>query len=590
MSVFTRFISASLCLCLTGPFTFAQTAAVPDITDRIRAEEKDHSQIMHTMHYLADVYGPRLTGSPNHKAAAEWALKQMTEWGFQNAHLEPWDFGHPGWANVRASGYVLSPIHDRLDFRVLAWTPSTNGTLTAQAVQLVPPEKPNKEQLASYLDSMKNKVKGKVVLVGKGEPVAVVIDVPPRRLEDKQVAERFDPKNPNAGQFGPRNAAQQQNQDPPGTLKPNEINQQIDEFLLANGAVVRANDAHMTNGHIRAFNNRTFDTTKVVPTVVLRNEDFGRITRILGDGTPVQLEFAIQNQTFPEGKTSYNTIAEIPGTDKKDEIVMLGGHLDSWHSATGATDNAIGCAVMMEAARILKSLGVQPRRTIRVALWSGEEQGLLGSQAYVKEHFGTFEEPKPEFAKLDAYLNVDSGTGRVRGLSVFGPATDGDIVRAAVAPLSDLGVFGAITSNSRRVGGTDSTSFSHAGLPGIGMGQDPIEYFSDTWHTNLDTYERIIPEDAQKAAMVAAATIYQLAMRDEMLPRFTKADMPPMPEPETPGATPATPVRTAGAPAQSGTPAQTGSPSTTPGKPNAEPAKPGTAPAQPGTTGPAPRK
>src|SRR6185503_11951832 len=162
---------------------------------------------------------------------------------------------------------------------------------------------------------------------------------------------------------------------------------------------------------IRAFNNRSFDTSKVVPTVVMRNEDYGRIARILADGTPVELEFNIVNKVYPEGRTTYNAIAEIPGGDKKDEVVMLGGHLDSWQSATGATDNAIGCAVMMEAARILKALGVQPRRTIRVALWSGEEQGILGSQAYVKEHFGSFENPKPEFAKLDAYLNIDSGTG-----------------------------------------------------------------------------------------------------------------------------------------------------------------------------------
>jgi Zn-dependent M28 family amino/carboxypeptidase len=224
---------------------------------------------------------------------------------------------------------------------------------------------------------------------------------------------------------------------------------------------------------------------------------------------------------------------------------MLGGHLDSWHSATGATDNAIGCAVMMEAARILKSLGVKPRRTIRVALWSGEEEGLLGSQAYVKEHFGSAEEPKPEFAKFNGYFNVDSGTGRVRGAGIFGPPEDADILRKILAPFSDLGVMGAIATKSRRAGGTDSTSFSQAGLPGIGLGQDPIEYFTDTWHTNIDTYERIIEDDAKKSAIIVAASIYELAMRDEMLPRFTKADMPPKPEPPAaPGAAP-TPARPA---------------------------------------------
>lgn len=528
----------------------AQTAIDPDINKKIRAEENDHSQIMHTMHYFTDIYGPRLTGSPNHKAAADWAIKQMHDWGFENTHLEPWDFGHPGWINERATGYAISPIHDQLTFRVLAWTPGTNGTVTGHVFQLVPPEKPNKEQLAAYLDSIKDKVKGRIVLVGKTDSVPVVIDVPARRMDDKVAAERFDPKNPNAGQFGPR-GGQTPPTDPPGTLTGAQINEELDKFLLANGALLRANDAHMGNGRIRAFQNRTYDIAKVVPTVVLRNEDFGRITRILADGTPVELEFNIVNKTFPEGKTSYNAVAEIPGTDKKDEVIMLGGHLDSWHSATGATDNAIGCAVMMEAARILKSLGVKPRRTIRVALWSGEEEGLLGSQAYVKQHFGTAEEPKPEFAKLDAYFNVDSGTGRIRGAGVFGPPADSDILREALASFSDLGFMGVIPTKSRRVGGTDSTSFAQAGLPGIGLGQDPIEYFTDTWHTQLDTYERIIEDDVKKEAIVVAAAIYQLAMRDEMLPRFSAAEMPPKPkpEPERPAGTPA-PAAPATAPAR----------------------------------------
>ncbi len=293
--------------------------------------------------------------------------------------------------------------------------------------------------------------------------------------------------------------------------------------------------ATVDHGQIRAFNNRTFDQTKALPTVVMRHEDYGRISRILADGTPVTMEFNIVNKFYPEGKTAYNTIAEIPGTDKKDEVVMLGGHLDSWHSATGATDNAIGCAVMMEAARILKAIGVKPRRTIRVALWSGEEEGLLGSQAYVKEHFGSFENPKPDFNKLVAYFNIDSGTGRARAAGVFGPAAAVDIVRAALAPFEDLGVMGASRSTSRTLGGSDNTSFSQAGLPGIGMQQDPIEYNQYTWHTNLDTYEHIIEDDAKKSAVDVAAAVYQLAMRDDMLPRYGHEDMPQLPAPRTPG-------------------------------------------------------
>lgn len=210
---------------------------------------------------------------------------------------------------------------------------------------------------------------------------------------------------------------------------------------------------------------------------------------------------------------------------------MLGGHIDSWHSATGATDNAIGCATMLEAIRILKTIGVKPRRTIRVALWSGEEQGLLGSQAYVKAHFGTFEAPTPEHAAFAGYFNIDSGTGRARGMSVFGPSDAARILREATGGFADNGFFGVSATSSRRRGGSDHTSFNEAGLPGIGVQQDPIEYNSHTWHTNLDTFERIIEADARESAMVVAAAVHHLAMRDEPLPRIPKDRMPPLPTP-----------------------------------------------------------
>ena len=211
----------------------------------------------------------------------------------------------------------------------------------------------------------------------------------------------------------------------------------------------------------------------------MRNEDYGRITRLLAHKTPVRLEFDIRNRTVPEGATSYNMIGEIYGSDKRDEVIMLGGHLDSWHSATGATDNAIGCATMMEAARILKAIGVKPRRTIRVACWSGEEQGLLGSQAYVKKHFGSAEAPTPEYAKFGGYFNIDSGTGRGRGMSVFGPPETATVLREALAPYADLGFAGVLSTRSRGLGGTDSTSFNQAGLPGIGTQQDPDRVLYD---------------------------------------------------------------------------------------------------------------
>lgn len=509
-----------------------------DMNWKLRRLAREQSEVMTTLHMLTDVHGPRLTGSPSYEAAARWAAEQLTAWGLKNARLEPWDFGHPGWTNERASMSLVSPVADTLTGEVVAWTPGTDGTVRAAAVQITPPERPTADDLSAYLDGVKAQVKGRIVLVGKGTPVPVAFTAPAKRRDDNELRGQYDPVNPTPPAGPPQAAAAEGPQGGPARLSANEVNERIDAFLVAAGALVRVNDAGREHGQVRAFNNRTFDVSKAVPSVVIRNEDFGRVTRLLAGGRTVELEFTIVNRVHPEGKTTYNVVAEIPGTDKADEVVMLGGHLDSWHSATGATDNAIGCAVMMEAVRLLQVSGAKPRRTIRIALWSAEEQGLLGSKAYVAQHFGTFEAPKPGYEKLAGYFNIDSGTGRARGMGVFGPTAAADVLRAALAPFEDLGVMGAIATKSRRLGGTDSTSFNAAGLPGIGVSQDPIEYFTHTWHTNLDTYERVIPEDAMKSATVIAAAVYHLAMRDEMLPRFAKADMP-APAPETPAAAPA---------------------------------------------------
>lgn len=503
--------------------TFAQ---IPDINDKIREEGMKNSQIMKTLHVLTDVYGPRLTGSPSHKASAEWTIKRMKEWGFDNAQIEAWDFGHPGWVNERASGFITAPVQDSLVFEVLAWTPGTNGTVSGGAYNLILPERPTQDELTAYFTGIADKVKGKIVLVGKPAVIPVNITPGPKRIADDEVRRRMNPD----GATPPTNFNPQPQPTPrPRQVTVGQINEQLDKFLLDNGVLVRVNDAGREHGQIRAFNNRTFDVTKSVPTVVMRNEDFGRITRILGNGTPVSLEFNLKNQVIPEGTTSYNAIGEIAGSDKKDEVIMLGGHLDSWHAATGATDNAIGCSIMMEAARILKTLGVKPRRTIRVALWSGEEQGLLGSQAYVKKHFGTFENPTANYSKFGGYFNIDSGTGRARGLTVFGTPETATILRDIVKPFEEYGILGATNTRSRGLGGSDHTSFNQAGLPGIGVMQDPIEYGSHTWHTNLDTYERIIEDDVKKSAIIIAAAVYQLAMRDELLPRYKTEEMPKPP-------------------------------------------------------------
>jgi len=518
----------------------AQEKIDHEMNGRIIDEEMNNSQLMRTLHFLTDAQGPRLTGSREFKAAAEWAIKQMEAWGMANGHLEPWEFGHPGWTTERHAAYIVSPVQDTMVTEVLAWTPSTNGTVKAQAMQVVPPAGPvrteagpgqgqpmgpTQAELTAYLDGIKTAVTGKVVLVGEPAVIPVDFNPPDKRRDYDTVRQQYDPTRPAPQRGGgPRGGGPPAQG--PERLNARAVSDQIDAFLVANGAAGRFNDAGRAHRQIRAFQNRTYDPSKVVPTLVVSNEDYGRIWRILDDKTPVEVEMTIVNHDYPEGTTTYNAVAEIPGTDKADEVIMLGGHLDSWHGATGTTDNATGSSVMMEAARILLALGVKPRRTIRVGLWGGEEQGLLGSQAYVAEHFGTFEAPKPDYAKFGGYFNYDSGTGRIRGGSVFGPPEAADILRQIFEPFADFGVVGAISTTSRRTGGTDSTSFNAAGLPGIGLSTDPIEYQTHTWHTNLDTYERAVPEDLQKAAIVVASAVYHLAMRDELLPRFAAADMP----------------------------------------------------------------
>jgi carboxypeptidase Q len=523
-----------------------------DVLWKIRQEGTRHSSIMQTLHMLTDVHGPRLTGSPQLKAAGEWAVEQMQAWGMKNGRLEPWDFGRPGWTNERLSAHIVSPVTDALVVEALSWTPGTEGVVRGQATAIVMPQGVRRAELTAFFESLKPKVKGAMVLVGAPRQVPVSFNQPALRREDADVASQMAPAQPATGRGGgpaqqgpPPNQANNQNQQQDRPLSAAQADDLLNEFLVANGAAVRINDAARDHGQIRAFNNRTYDPAKSPPTVVMRNEDYGRIWRLLNGGPgaslqrtggaavttarAVELEFEIVNRLHPEGRTAYNTVAEIPGTDKADEVVMLGGHLDSWHAGTGATDNAIGCAVMMEAARILSAIGIRPRRTIRVALWSGEEQGLLGSQAYVREHFGTAEEPKEAFEKFNGYFNIDNGTGRARGLTVFGPADAATILREAVAPFADLGVLGATSTTSRTRGSSDHSSFNWAGLPGIQVMQDPIEYATYTWHTNLDTYERIIEDDVKKSAIAIAAAVYHLAMRDELMPRLTREQMPRRP-------------------------------------------------------------
>jgi hypothetical protein len=513
----------------------------PETNARIRQEGMERSQILRTMHYLTDVYGPRLTGSPSHANAAKWAVGQMESWGLVNGRLEPFDFGRIGWMNERATGHILAPVNDNLVFEVLGWTPSTAGTVTGEAVHVVPPTGPpgpgeggrgsaplgpTEAEMDAFLQAIGPKVRNAIVLVGAHVNVPFREEPQAARRDEAELQRLYNPDPDAAGRGGRgggrggRGGRGDAPPEAPRRLSPLDVSRRVTDFLIASGVRLRLIDAGREHGLIQAFAVVSYDPGQTLPTAVLRNEDYGRIVRLLEHGETVTLEFAIQNRTFPEGRTSYNAIAEIPGTDKADEIVMLGGHLDSWHAGTGATDNAIGCAVMMEAVRILKAIGARPRRTIRVALWAGEEQGLLGSRAYVSQHFGSVENPEPDFARLSGYFNLDSGTGRIRGATIFGPPEAAGVLRQILAPFQDLGVVGVAATSSRRGGGTDSGAFSSAGLPGINFLQDPIEYESHTWHSNVDTLERVVEDDAKKAAIVVASAVYHVAMRDERLPRF----------------------------------------------------------------------
>jgi hypothetical protein len=548
------FRQAAVAICLAPAFAastaFAQSAA-PEKVDtemnaKIRKEGLEHSRIMWIEHELTDVYGPRPIGSPNHVAAANWALKAMTDFGMKNAHLEPFTWRGVGWLPGRAVGYITSPVKANIKFEAAPWTPSTKGTVAGDVVSVVAPDAPTEAELTAYLATMAPKVRNGIVMVGPPPNVPVNFNERSKRTADSVARAQYAPRDPNAppgaGRGGRGNGAGFGGRAggtpaavPEGHLTAQQVNARLTQFIRDNPPALRllAQGGGRIPGVIVAQNGAGQiydDTTPQSPTVILRTDDYGRIYRIIHeDSKPVAVEFNMQNTFYPEGRTSYVTVAEIPGTDKADEVVIMGGHLDSWTSATGATDNAIGCAIMMEAARILNAVGAHPRRTIRVALWSGEEEGLLGSFAYVANHFGSAENPKPEFNKLQAYWNIDDGTGRVRGASIFGPPEAAAALAQYISPFSDFGAYGANPSSARVEGGSDNGAFAVAGLPGIGTQQDNIEYNSTTWHTDLDTYERIVPEDVMHNAVLTAAVMWGLANRDELLPRFAPDKMPAIP-------------------------------------------------------------
>jgi carboxypeptidase Q len=479
---------------------------------QIKDEGFNRSQVMDIMSYLSDVYGPRLTNSPNIKQAADWAVGKMKEWQLANVHLEQWGPFGRGWSNERFSLQAISPRPFPLIAYAKAWTPGTNGAVTGEAVW-APIQK--EEDLEKY----RGKLKGKFVLTAQQPEIPSRTEAQFHRYTDAELVEEATQSVPTArpeDRFA-RFRAQR------------ELNEKIQKFLVEEGADVWLEPSPGDDGtvFVSGGGGRDPKDPPAPPRVAVANENYGRLVRMLEKKVPVTLEADIQNKFYEDDLNSFNILGEIPGSDKAkaDEIVMIGAHFDSWHSGTGATDNGAGSAVMLEAMRILKAAGVRLRRTVRIGLWTGEEQGLLGSRAYVKQHFADWEPDTPdrekikvlpEHAKLDAYYNVDNGSGRIRGIYLQGNEAIAPLFAEWIEPFHNLGMT---TLTVRNTGGTDHLSFDAVGLPGFQFIQDPLDYDTRTHHSNMDVYERIQEPDMKQMAVIVASFVYLTANRDEMVPR-----------------------------------------------------------------------
>jgi hypothetical protein len=519
----------------------------------IRDEAFNNSKVMETLGHLTDVLGPRLTGSPAARQANEWTRQQLATWGLAGAHLEAFGPFGRGWSLEHVSVHAVAPFAAPLIALPKAWTPGTDGPVRAKVV---------KARLESEADLEKNKgtLAGMIVLIADGRELRGPDKPLFRRYDEQELHDlaQFEmgerrgalaaPGTPVAGQPFDREAAR----------KRFRFQKTLRSFLVAEKALASVEPSERDGGVVRVAGggSRVKGEDPGVPALVMAAEHYNRLSRLLDRKTEVELEIDIKARFHDDDEMAYNTIAEIPGTDRQPEVVMLGAHLDSWHGGTGATDNAAGVAVGMEAARILKALDVKPKRTIRIALWTGEEQGLLGSRAYAKEHFASRPDPsdpaekdlpsflrpppsgpltvKPEHAKLSAYFNLDNGTGRIRGVYTQGNVAAVPIFEAWLRPFADLG---AATITNRNTGGTDHQAFDGVGLPGFQFIQDEADYSTRTHHTNMDVYDRLQKEDMMQASAIMASFVYHAAMRDERFPRK------PMPrdrsQPTTPPSPPA---------------------------------------------------
>ncbi len=501
----------------------AEEAVDLSVLNRIKTEAFQNSQAMETLFYLTDVYGPRLTNSPGFREAGDWTIKRLQGYGLQNARLEKWGPFGQGWALTHFSAHLVAPQYQPLIGVPLAWTPGTNGVVTGEPMMAV-------IQSKADFEKYRGKLKGKVVLTMEPKQVEMVTDPLARRWTDEEILARQTVSDPaHLGNFmgAQRGGVTPSPQTPQQREEARRFRNETNQFLKDEGAlVVLQYGFNGDGGTVFATSGGSREVKDAIPppTVALTPEHYNRIARLVAHHIPAKLEFDIQAQFITDSTDSFNIVAEIPGRSKKEELVMLGGHFDSWHGGTGATDNATGSTVAIEAVRILKALNLPMARTVRVALWGGEEEGLLGSKAYVQEHFAQRDTMLhgPEYSKLSAYYNDDTGTGRFRGINAGGNDMAKPIFNAWLAPLQDLGanhVLGVTAPPTREPGGTDHTSFTWIGLPGFGFLQDPMEYQTRTHHSNMDVYDRVQPGDMMQAAAIMAWFVYNTAQRPDMMPR-----------------------------------------------------------------------
>jgi hypothetical protein len=599
-----------LALFICSPLWAGETINIADI-NKIKAEGMQHSQVMELNSWLSDVYGPRLTGSPNVEKGANWAMGKMKEWGLVNVKMEPWTNRNGfvrGWTNDKFYMEAVSPQRFAIPGTPTGWTPGTKGLVCGEVVLV---NANNEADLAKY----KGKLHGKWVITGRAPEVPAQWAAPATRYTNDELAIMEKATTPGRGRVfgaGPEAtrtvtggtsssaakapaggptaasgtpnraiagrespAAQARGAQPLSTARDDAtqqprftfnrrggrqfVNPRFYEFFAAEGALGVISTQPRGHGLYMIGGNRDTDPEKSTPRIVTAAEQYGRIERMVEKKQPVVIEADIKNTYYPN-PPMFNIVGEIPGSDKADEVVMLGAHFDSWHAATGAADNGVGSCTMLEAMRILTASGVKLRRTVRIGLWTGEEQGMLGSREYVAAHFasrkqlsgepagrasngggggtggragegggggggpggGRFGGPrgplelKPEHAKLDVYFNVDNGTGALRGIYLQGNAAAGPIFREWIEPFRSLGMTTVTIRNTR---GTDHESFDAVGLPGFQFIQDEIEYETVAHHTNMDTYERLQPADCQKMATIVAGFAYLAANRDEPMPR-----------------------------------------------------------------------